>query len=315
MAQRISHIFLILLLLFCLSLISGASVSGEHFYIREEKGLSRAILEDIIEAIELARQEITDQVKRPLSQKIEIVLCKTPDEFNQLTNFSSEHILACAVPEKRIIYVNLSLLSRQELEQFHRTMVHEYAHIYLGIMCDRRLPRWLDEGIAMHLSGEWSLNDSINLAFARFFGSHIELSELESTFPGDPRRMRLAYLQSYSLVSLILKERYRNADISVFVNDLTAPSSGLELINLYWNPLVRDGYERYWFNASKYSFRNMLVVLAVAFNTIFWFGVGVLFIVAYIRKRRSVRPLLDEWEFEEHLLSSLNSSDYESDEE
>lgn len=298
----------------CLSLfICGFSQTGltaEHFFIADTKRISGKMIKDILQTAKLARQRVDDKVKRPLLLKTEIVLCTTQAEFEEQTHFSSEHILASADPVNNVIFVNLQLLAKSPLEQFLKTFVHEYVHIYLGKMCTRRLPRWLEEGIAMHFAGDWHLSDAIDLALARLSGKYIPLAELEVSFPTEPKKMRLAYLQSYSLVSYILKQRYNRADVSTLVDDLTDPKDGQELISLYWNRLVRDGYELNWRNATKYAIRNFIIILMLAFNTIFWFGVSVLFIIAYFRKRRRQRPLLEEWEQEERIYSSLN--DYPS---
>ncbi|MCD6384341.1 hypothetical protein J7M23_01050 [Candidatus Sumerlaeota bacterium] len=310
MKRITKHILCYVCLSLFISALAQARLTGEHFFITDKKGLSENVIKDILQTAELARQRVTDKVKRPFLLKTEIVLYLTQQEFQERTQHSSEHILASADPAQNVIFVNLQLLAQSPLEQFSKTFVHEYAHIYLGNMCSRRLPRWLDEGIAMHLAGDWHLSDAIDLAVARLSGKYIPLAELEVSFPSDPKRMRLAYLESYSLVSYILKQRYNRADVSVLVDDLTDPEDGQELISLYWNRLVRDGYELNWRNATKYAIRNFIIILMLAFNTIFWFGVSMLLIIAYFRKRRRQRPLLEEWENEERLYSSLD--DYRS---
>ncbi|MCX7766393.1 MAG: peptidase MA family metallohydrolase [Candidatus Sumerlaeia bacterium] len=288
-----------------------AGQSSLHFFITDSRGVSERIVNEILLNAELARQKITDKLKRHFQQRTEIVLCVTPEEFKASTTQPPEHILACAVAVRNLIYINLSLLSQYPTEQFLHTLKHEYAHIYLGNMCPERLPRWLEEGIAMHLAGDWQIDDAVSLALARILGRHIPLAELERAFPPEPGAMRLAYLQSYSVVNYLLKQRYQGAGIQVLIDDLTDPVNGAERILTFWNKLLRDGLELSWRNATRYSLFNWIAVLSS--SSILMLLTSLLFILAYIRKQQRTRPVLEEWEKEEKYYSRYDSSKKYSD--
>ncbi len=298
---------LLLLVFLAFPLVVSAEYRSEYFVIYESKGLSGKVINGIIQDAALARHTVTSHVSRPLMTTTEIVLCTTEREFREKTNFNSEHILASARPATNTIFINLSRLSKYPFEQLQRTLIHEYAHIYLGNMCARRLPRWLEEGVVMHLAGEWQLGDALALASARVSGKYIPLAQLEASFPDDPAAMRLAYLESYSLVSYILKSRYDKADIGVFVNDLTDSVDGEEVVSLFWIDMVRDGFEISWRKSTARTIRNWIFVLSS--NAVFWFAVAMLFVFAYLKKRRKQNHILDEWEEEERIYSSLDDKD------
>jgi hypothetical protein len=71
-------------------------------------------------------------------------------------------------------------------------------------------PRWLDEGLAMWISGTWDLgldwraDDSSLLADAAAAGSLLPLKELESSFPQGPF-FHVAYAQSHSFVTWLVE--------------------------------------------------------------------------------------------------------------
>ncbi len=288
-----------------------AEQSSLHFFIPDSRGVSEKIVNEILLNAELTRQKVTDKLKRLFQQRTEIVLCVTPEEFRAATTQPPEHILACAVAARNVIYINLALLSQYPREQFLQTLTHEYAHIYLGNMCPERLPRWLEEGIAMHLAGDWQINDAVSLALARILGRHIPLAELEHTFPAEPGAMHLAYLQSYSVVNYLLKQRYKGAKIQVLVDDLTDPVDGAERILTFWNKFLRDGLELSWRNATRYSLFNWIAVLSS--SSILMLLTTLLFILAYIRKQQRTRPVLEQWEREENYYSQYDSRKKQSD--
>ena len=312
-----SHYWVILCMAFLLWTPSCGSevISTAHFYIDEPPDISPSILEELLLAAEKARQEITDKVARPFDKPTRVVVCLTPEEFHHRTNFNSEHILASATAGLNLIHINFKQMSEFPTSQFHKTMLHEYAHIYLGNMCDGALPLWLNEGIAMHMSSDWSVNDMMRFALARLAGKHIPLSEIEAGFPQEENRMRLAYLQSHSIVAWILKERYGGASVFALVDDLTHPTRGAELIALYWNRMIRNGLESSWLKANRRWMRNLIFIISS--QTFLLFLMIMLALLAFYLKRRRRLPILEEWEEEENLYSSLpdNESYYRDDDQ
>lgn len=288
-----------------------------YFIISEQHGLSDSVIADLIDMANIARDRVTSKVKRPFMGQAEIVLCMTQDDFQRKTQFSSEHILASADYQTLTIYINLSLLSRHSRKTFLDTLIHEYAHLYLGNKCSPQLPRWFEEGIAMHLAGEWDFNDAFSLALARVGGRYIPLRELEASFPTDPRMMRLAYLQSYSIVSYILTKRYDGGNVGLLIDDLTDTESGSDLIALFWSQLFRDGLQISWRRSTTILIRNWFLILSS--NAVFWFAISVLFVIAYIRKRRARQPVLESWRHDGPYYSmpqeqnGVSDADYVSD--
>ena len=305
----------LLIYIFMLGLVQVSfpveDTTSSYFFISERHGLREPVITDIIAMANIARDRVTSKIKRHFMGHTEIVLCITPEDFQRKTHFSSEHILASADYQTLTIHINLSLLSQHSQKTFLDTLIHEYAHLYLGNKCSPRLPRWFEEGLAMHLAGEWDFNDAFNLALARVAGRYIPLGELEVSFPDDPRMMRLAYLQSYSIVSYILKKRYDGGNVGLLIDDLTNPEGGADLIALYWSNLFRDGLEISWRRSTKTLIRNWFLILSS--NAVFWFGITVLFIVAYIRKRHRQQPVLESWREEGPYYSSPHDQNISSD--
>jgi hypothetical protein len=93
-------------------------------------------------------------------------------------------------------------------ELLKRALYHEYAHA-LVFSITPRCPVWVNEGLAMYLSGE--VRQSV--------GQEIPLKSLERSFPRSSGKGKLAYDVSYSAVSH-LAENYGLYSFRVFLNAL-----------------------------------------------------------------------------------------------
>lgn len=82
---------------------------------------------------------------------------------------------------------------------------HEIAHVALARAGGNRVPRWFSEGFAILHSGEWSLSRSVVLARAAGADALLPIADLERGWPSSPTDVNLAYAQSVSLVTFLLR--------------------------------------------------------------------------------------------------------------
>jgi hypothetical protein len=95
-----------------------------------------------------------------------------------------------------------------ESEVLRKVLYHEYAHA-LVFSITPRCPVWVNEGLAMYLSGEERQK----------VGQEISIRTLEGSFPRSPRQGRLAYDVSYSAVSYLV-QNYGLYSFRIFLNAL-----------------------------------------------------------------------------------------------
>ena len=268
--------------------------SSEHF-IAEFPAENAKLAQFFLDAAESARDYIIKRAGSPLDVRIHLVYCKTQDEFLRRTSMNPEHIIAAASPGRQTIYINGEQMKTMDRNETASVLVHEYAHVYLGIKAQDTLPRWLDEGLAMHLAGEWGLSRSLRLTTAYVFGNLIPLSRLEGSFPTQEPSLGMAYLQSYSLTSFII-DKYYDGEIESLIGSISHPSRGQRNIQRFWNPMIADSLENQWKKSFGGWFRNLLVVLVS--SSFLWFGMTTLFIWAYLKKRKQAKKQMEIWEEE-----------------
>ena len=104
-----------------------------------------------------------------------------------------------AYPKKRQIYLHMDHPAALE-----RTLRHELAHVALADL--KRLPLWLNEGVAVWTSERVSFERMRTLAQARLTGELLPISTLSRAFPSSPTRAQLAYAQSAHFVTHLADE-------------------------------------------------------------------------------------------------------------
>lgn len=186
------------------------------------------------------------------------------------------------------------------------TFVHELAHLALDRATDdrafhadaelrneseaqghRRVPRWLHEGYAVRAAGEWTLERGAVLMQAGLRSRVIPLAELRDRFPAEGFDVELAYAESFHFVRF-LHDEYGDAAFARMLG------------------LIRDGeaFEAAFFHAYGRRFgpvegtwRKDLNVaytwipLITGSSTV-WFVGGIVFLVAWWRKRQLVAERL-----------------------
>ncbi|BEQ14474.1 peptidase MA family metallohydrolase [Desulfoferula mesophila] len=111
-----------------------------------------------------------------------------------------------ALPERGLIVLR-SPRQLGDPEQFRHLTIHELLHLYLAAgLKGRRAPLWLEEGLAMRLSGEGGWGRSATMAGGVLGAGLIPFGELAERFPDQAQQAALAYAQSYYLVTWLQNE-------------------------------------------------------------------------------------------------------------
>ena len=177
-----------------------------------------------------------------------------------------------------------------------KTFIHELTHIILGSAFnqDEEIPRWLNEGIALYVSGEWSFNRVSAMTRAVLTDSMIPLSELTHAFPKSSRDLQLAYAQSFYLVSFLIT-RYGRESFHTFIR-LYSQRKKLEETLFQVYSLSIFELEEEWKDFLEMRFSWIPIITS---STTLWFIITVIFVYGYFNKRRKVKVTLKEWEEEQ----------------
>ena len=108
----------------------------------------------------------------------------------------------CIGSKSRIV-LRADLVDRDPLNSMITTLRHEWVHLSWSRKAGpnaRRLPLWLEEGLAEDIGGGVSVEAGAQLDSAARFGWLLPFSRIESAWPSDARDASLAYKQGRSWV-------------------------------------------------------------------------------------------------------------------
>ena len=199
--------------------------------------------------------------------------------------------------------VSVALRRNGQVANASSTLRHELAHLALGAAIGDRAPHWLHEGFAYQHSGEWSWDRTETLAGMAWFGGIVPLEQLDQSFPAEEAPANRAYAESYDFVGY-LSRRGRWDDGAdqgnrwPFRQWLRAIGQGKSLdeasIKAFGKPLHALFDEWRESLSDRYLLAPIgLIGLAV------WILCALLLTLGFLRRRRSNRRRMAQWEREE----------------
>ncbi len=164
--------------------------------------------------------------------RVRVVLASSPAEFRGLTGTASGDVLAVADESSGRIIISPASW-RGDPSRLGGVLTHELSHLVLGAKfraAGADLPRWLDEGMAQYVAGDWEFDidwaaqQGQIMEAAAASGRLVRIGQLDALFGGDRSDVQLAYAQSYSLVSH-LASTYGQRNLRIFLDGAASPEA------------------------------------------------------------------------------------------
>jgi hypothetical protein len=268
-------------------LLTAASVGA---FPVEVHGGTEDLRRSVASEFEREGDRVAAYLNVPDVDMVTVLLVESEERYRAVLPGVPEWSEAAAVPDQRIIVIrtDLSHWSRPRSQ----VIAHELSHVLLhDATGGGRVPLWLDEGLAVVLSSQWSFYDDVRVARARLTGSLIPLSRIERLREFAPDQAALAYAESALAVQYFIREYGRRGLEELFaamrdgrtfaqaIRDVTGerPSS----FDDEALASIRKRYDS--FVAASGGALTSLLLLAVA-------------IVVFVKRRRAIRRRMDELE-------------------
>ena len=181
-----------------------------------------------------------------------------------------------------------------------KTLEHEVCHILLGraFGSGHQVPRWLHEGMAIIVAGQWNMQRLSTMTMTVLTGSLLSMEDITRTFPRDKHRAELAYCQSFYFISF-LKNKFGEEEFRTF---LSVYSSCKDFKLALWKAyfLRWDEINELWLDYLKVRFSWVPIIFSTG---ALWFLASLVFIWGYVHKKRKTRKKMCQWELEEQLSS------------
>lgn len=287
---------------------TGDKTLGTEHFIFEFSARDEKIAGFLASRAEKIRSDLVYLIGYDFKARTRVILAPDRDSYARIQprGIVPEWSVGVAFPRKNLIVMITEAPGGRPPDPL-RVFKHELSHILLGKALSGKAPRWLDEGIAKHVSEPWTHGKTWDMTIAVLSGSKIPLDRLIHGWPKDEKSARIAYLESQAFVDYL----FREAAVSVVVRELRRGASVEEALFAAGGAPIPDLARRFdRFLEENYTWVNIL-----AGTNLLWGGMSLLFLLAvvisYFKSRRKLRrmELEDELEDLENTLESLGKTD------
>jgi hypothetical protein len=258
---------------------------------------SRPRVQPLILEADAARERFRQVFGVPVLKNVTVYVARTAEEMVSLAPEGHPYpAYASGVAYPYLDLVLLTVFPKQHNPDYDLKEVfkHELAHLALkDAVGGAHVPRWLNEGFAVHFSGESSLARMKTLWTASLARTLLPLRELDTRFPDDAVETPIAYAQSADVVRHLLRTRDRERFMAMLRRVRSGETFDRALSDAYG--LDVPGLEEEWLAdvAKRYSFWPVLL------SSMVWMSAIGLFVVGYYRRRKQQSVTLKRWAVEE----------------
>jgi hypothetical protein len=260
---------------------------------------TRERAESLIREADAIRAELAARLGQPVLREVHVRIARTPGDMVALAPEGApypKYASGVAYSEIGLVLLTLTPLQPSALHDVTEVFRHELAHLALGdaIGEGHHVPHWLNEGLAVHLSGESSLVRMKTLSTATLAGRLLPLPRLDAGFGGDAIAAELAYAESADVVRFLLRQEDRERFPALIARLREGQPFPLSLRDAYGLDLSTLEHEWREEVAKRYSFWPVFFS-----GSLVWAGVLVLFVVGWRRRRQRSLETLQRWALEE----------------
>ena len=244
------------------------------------------------------RSRLAADFGQPTLEHVLVRLARTPDQMAELAPKSAPppaYAAGVAYPSLSLVLLTLQAPDTWDAPDLTELLRHELTHVALtDAVASHHVPRWFDEGLAIHESGElpWMRTKTL---WDATLGKHLlPLSYLDQGFPTDRYEVNEAYAESADFVRFLM----RDADRARFGSLLQRVRAGVPfdrtLADAYGSDIRKLEYQ--WREELNHRF-GLLPILTG--GGVLWVSIAGLAGAVWVKKRRRAKAKLAQWAREE----------------
>jgi hypothetical protein len=244
------------------------------------------------------RARLSEDLGQPVLEHVLVRIARTPNQMAEVAPRSAQvprYAAGVAYPELRVALVSLQAPVTWEATDLVVTLRHELVHIALDdATANHHVPRWFNEGLAIHESGELRWSRLETLWHATLANRLLSLGELDQAFPSDGGDVGLAYAESADVVRFLMRDSDRARFGSLVQRLRGGAVFDHALEDAYGTDVRKLEYE--WREDVGHHFGILPMLTGGGFIWTLTVGLAV---AAWIRKRRRAKAKLAQWAREE----------------
>jgi hypothetical protein len=255
-------------------------------------GMARILRDRIPVLLQEVEGELGERLERPILVRLAV----DDGDFSEIVGPGAFRYAAVAFPARDELALKASAI--QIDAPLPAIVRHELAHLVLyHLLRGRRLPLWMEEGLAEIAGGAFPVVTAEELPAAVAAGRIRPLDDLATRFPEDPDDLGIAYRQSESFVRFLRTEAGPGGLRAILLAIRDGASADDAIFRVTGSP--RAELEARWRATLEDQNPFWLVLLRSHWIEALLCACGLLTIVAFARYRVRRRRLLREMDAEE----------------
>lgn len=254
--------------------------------------------EGLVREAQEFRNGLSGEFGQAILERVLVRVARTPDQMTELAPADAPppaYAAGVAYPSVHLAILALQAPGTWEAPDLTELLRHELAHVALyDAVAGHHVPRWFDEGLAIHESGELPWARRVALADASLGNHLLPFAELDCGFPSDCYDVNVAYAESADFVSFLLGAADR-ARFGLLVERVRAGAAfDRALEDAYGTDIRKLEYE--WRTELG---RRFGIIPALTGGGLLWVLIVGLAAAAWIKRRRRAKEKLARWAVEE----------------
>jgi hypothetical protein len=275
-------------------------------FVRIDRGwialeLPRSV-SDRVDGLERAatdlRERLSSDLGQPVLDHVLVRIARTPDQMAELSPRGAPpppYAAGVAHPSLHLALLALQAPETWEAPDLTELLRHELTHLALtDAVGGHHVPRWFDEGLAVHESGELPVARFWALWDATVSKRLLPLADLDRSFPADRYDVNVAYAESADFVRFLMRDADRARYGSLVDRVRAGVPFGRALADAYGTDIAKLEYE--WREERSRRFGLAPVLTG---SGLLWVAIVGLMVAAWTKRRRRARAILAQWAREE----------------
>jgi hypothetical protein len=256
---------------------------------------------ELIESFDEHWAEVVSDFGAAIDDDLVIRVARNPREMRGMAPIGApppDYATGVAYSRWGVILLTMSAPQTWEPPDLEVVLVHELSHVALHrAVLGNPMPRWFNEGVAIHQSEVRLLPRMESLLRAAAQQSMLRLSELDKRFPDHPHEVNVAYAQSADVIGFLRRSNNDERRFHRLVQSLRdGETFDTALATAYgW---TRVGLERQWRESLRTRYRILPALFA---GSTIWVAAAILVVFAYRKRRRYHHLKLEEMAYREQL--------------
>jgi peptidase MA superfamily protein len=268
---------------------------------------SERFVESIIPSLESERERVAKDLQVTPPQTVKVVVAPDLKSFSQVQKRPvPPWVSGTAYPGQNMIVLRPLAGHEVRHSSIQSVIAHEYTHILLHEkLGDTRIPKWLDEGLSVHMANESLYARAEKLIPIAITGRYIPFRQIENEFPYSQHQASIAYAQSEDFINYLINE-HGHETFMLYLDKMAAGEDPDDALYNAYEVTLFD-LETKWLEKTR---RTYIFLSLGSGGGLLWFLMSVLAIVAYGRKAIAMKKLkYAEYGYDEDSDLEIDSDD------